>query len=106
MEEKILAALRWRSAVKVFDAAKKVSDADLHTILESGRLAPSSIGIEPWKFIVVTNPEIRTAMRAASHDQPKVTDASHLIVIARRTDAENLGAEFGARTAAGTAAKR
>lgn len=91
----ILSALEWRYAVKVFDAAKKVSEADLHTILESGRLAPSSSGIEPWKFIVVENPEVRTALRAASYDQSKVTDASHVIVIARRTDMrENIANEL------------
>ncbi len=85
----IIKALNWRYAVRVFDPAKKVSDEDVQIILESGRLAPSSFGIEPWKFIVVKNPEIRVKLRAASYDQPKVTDASHLIVIARRTDARS-----------------
>lgn len=92
-------ALNWRYAVKVFDPTKKVSEADFHTILESGRLAPSSVGLEPWKFIVVKNTELRQKMRAASYDQPKVTDASHLIVIAHRTDAEHLTPELIARTA-------
>ncbi len=82
----ILQALNWRYAVQVFDPAKKVSDADLQTILESGRLAPSSYGIEPWHFLVIENPALRTALRAACFDQEKVTDASHFVVIARRTD--------------------
>lgn len=85
--EDILKALGWRYAVKIFDPAKKVADEDFKTILESGRLAPSSLGIEPWKFIVVENVGLREKLRAASYGQPKVTDASHLIVIARRTDA-------------------
>ena len=96
---KVIKALNWRYAVKEFDSNKKISDKDLHIILESGRLSPSSIGIEPWRFIVVTNPEIRTKMRAASYDQTKVTDASHIIVIARRTDSENLSSELIERTA-------
>lgn len=97
-KDQILDALKWRSAVKIFDPAKKVSDEDLHTILEAGRLAPSSIGIEPWKFIVVENPEVRKKMRAGSYDQPKVTDASHIIVIARRTDPGVLADELIERT--------
>ena len=76
-----------------------MSDADLATILEAGRLAPSSIGIEAWKFIVVTDPEVRAKLREAAYGQPQVTDASHLIVIARRTDAENIAPELVARTA-------
>jgi len=101
-KEEILKALGWRYAVKTFDAGKKVSDADLSAILESGRLAPSTIGLEPWKFIVVTNPEIRAKIRTASWDQTKVTDASHLVVLARRTDATPLPSEFVARVAKAT----
>ena len=99
--EDILKALGWRYAVKVFDPAKKVANEDLKTILESGRLAPSSLGIEPWKFILVENKELREKLRAASYGQPKVTDASHLIVIARRTDArESMVSELMDRTMA------
>lgn len=99
MKETILHALNWRSATKVYDPTKKVSEDDLHTILESARLAPSVLGLEPWKFIVVNNPEIRTALRAAGYDQSKFTDASHLVVIAQRTDADALVNELLDRTA-------
>jgi len=97
--EEIINALKWRYATKVFDASKKVSDEDMQTILESARLAPSSTGIEPWKFLVVKNADLRQKLRAASYDQLKVTDASHLVVIARRTDADVLPDELIARTA-------
>lgn len=99
MDKGIKNALNWRYAVKIFDPTKKVTDSDLSAILEAGRLAPSSVGLEPWKFIVVKNEEFRKKMRAASYDQPKVTDASYIIVIAHRTDAENLTAELISRTA-------
>jgi nitroreductase len=98
--ENIIQALNWRFAARVFDSAKKVSDADLHTILEAGRLAPSSFGIEPWHFFVIENPDLRAKLREVGYGQPKITDASHLIVIARRTDArENIVRELLARTA-------
>lgn len=96
---KITQALSWRYAVKTFDPTKKITDNLLQTILESARLAPSSVGIEPWKFIIVHNPEIREKIKAASYNQTKVTDASHLIIIAQRTDAQNLISETLTRTA-------
>lgn len=100
MQEQIVKALEWRYAVQSFDSAKKVSEGDLKTILESGRLAPSSYGLEPWKFIVVESPEVRERLQAVSYGQPKVSEASHLIVIARRTDArEKIVSERIARTA-------
>lgn len=98
--EQIIKALNWRYAVKIFNKDKKVSEEDLHTILESARLSPSSSGIEMWKFIVVENPERRMALREVSDNQPKVTDASHLIVLTYRTDSEqNLINERLERTA-------
>jgi nitroreductase/dihydropteridine reductase len=100
MKESILQALAWRYAAQVFDPTKKVSKADLGLILESARLAPSSIGIEAWKFIVVENPEIRMQLREAGYGQSKISDASHLIVLARRTDIrENIANERIERTA-------
>lgn len=100
MNKEIIKALNWRYATKIFDPNKIVSDDDLHTILESARLSPSSIGAEMWKFIVVTNKEIREKLRAVSFDQPKVTDASHLIILTYRTDiVENLTKEKIERTA-------
>lgn len=99
MTEHILNALNWRYGVKKFDTTKNVSDELMATILEAGRLAPSSVGIEPWKFIVVKNPELRTKIRAAGYDQEKITDAPYLVVLAQRTDAENLTKELVARTA-------
>lgn len=93
MKDSILQALNWRYAVQVFDKNKHITDEELHTILESGRLAPSSIGLEAWKFIVVENPEIRLSLQKIGYGQLKIVDASKLIVIAYRTDAQKVGEE-------------
>lgn len=84
----IINALNWRYATKSFDPSKKLSDEQLDTILESMRLSASSYGLQPWKFIVVSNPETRTALRAAAWDQTQVTDASVFIVLTVRTDVD------------------
>jgi nitroreductase len=95
----IIDAMNWRYAGKVFDTTKQVTEEDLHTILEAGRLSPSVYGMEPWNFIVVKNKELRKKLREASYDQSKVTDASYIIVIATRTDATNVADELVERTA-------
>lgn len=66
----------------MFDTSKKLTAEQISKLLECMRLSPSAYGLQPWKFIVVTNPEVRLKLRAAGYDQPKITDASHLIVIA------------------------
>lgn len=100
MKDEILKALNTRYATNVFDPSKKVSEDDLHTILESARLSPSSLGLEMWKFIVVNNLELRAKILEAGYGQPKITDASHLILITYRTDVvENISNERIERTA-------
>lgn len=78
----IIDALNWRYATKAFDTTKKVSEKDLENILEATRLTASSFGLQPWKVIVVTNPEIRAKLRENAWGQAQVTDASHLVVFA------------------------
>jgi nitroreductase len=96
----ILQALQWRYATQVFDTTKSVDHETLHAILQSAVLSPSSFGIEPWKFIVVENPEVRAKLREVGFGQPKITDAPHLVVIAYRTDLkENISRERIERTA-------
>ncbi len=85
---KNIKALNWRYATKKFDPLKKVSEENLNELLESARLAPSSYGLQPWKLVVVTNPELRKKLREHAWGQPQITDASHLIVLAARTDVD------------------
>ncbi len=99
--KQIIDALNWRYAVKEFDPTRKISDKDFETIMESARLAPSSSGTEPWKFIVVNNPETREKLKQASYGQPKVTEADKFVVLARRTDLrENIADEAAERASA------
>ncbi len=79
---KAIEALKWRYATKKYDVTKKLSAEQVATIKEALRLAPSSFGLQPWHFILVENPELRTKLRAAGYDQAQITDASHLLVLA------------------------
>jgi len=58
-KEEILTQLNWRYAVKQYDPAKKISDTDWETLEEALSLAPSSFGLQPYKFIVITDEAIR-----------------------------------------------
>lgn len=81
----IIEKLQRRYATKVFDPSKKISETDMHTLLEALRLAPSSFGLQPRRFIRVTNPETRLMLQANSWNQPQITQASDIIIIATRT---------------------
>jgi nitroreductase len=80
----LLQSLQWRYATKKFDSTKKLSEAQLHDLLETLRLAPSSYGLQPWQFVVVTDPTLRAELQKNSWNQAQVTEASHLIVLCAR----------------------
>lgn len=77
----IIEALQWRYATKVFDTNKKLSEEQKSVLLESLRMSASSYGLQPWKFVVVTNPEVRMKLKEAAWGQPQITDSSELIVL-------------------------
>ncbi len=86
--DQVLAALSWRYATKQFDASRKIP-ADAWDVLEQALvLTPSSFGLQPWQFLIVTDEEIRARLQAESWNQPQVTEASHFVVLTARTDLE------------------
>ena len=80
--DELIAHLNWRYAVKKFDPTRKISDSDWSALEHSLVLAPSSFGLQPWKFFVVNTPETRQQLVECSWGQTQVVDASHLVVLA------------------------
>lgn len=72
--------LFWRYTTKKFDPAKKISEEDLASLLDVLKMAPSSYGLQPWKFVIVRDPSLRQQLRGHAWGQSQVVDASHLIV--------------------------
>jgi len=82
----LLSALGWRYAVKRFDPAQRVSD-ELWSALEASLvLTPSSMGLQPWRFIVVTDSPMKAQLALAAYGQAQVVDCSHFVVMAVRRD--------------------
>lgn len=82
----LVEALNWRYATKKFDPNKKIPDETWSALEQALVLAPSSIGLQPWKFFVVTNAAVKTELMAASYRQPQIGDCSHLVAFAARRD--------------------
>jgi nitroreductase len=85
---KFLENQNWRYATKKFDATKKISSEDLNILKEAIRLSSSSYGLQPYKVIIVENPELRAKIQPAAWGQSQIVEASHLIVFANETQLE------------------
>ncbi len=60
----VFEAIKTRRSIRKYKK-KPVEKAKLLKVLEAARLAPSACNFQPWRFIVVTNPEIRENLRLA-----------------------------------------
>lgn len=84
-----LEALNWRYSVKKF-SGEKIPEAQLDRIIEAARLSASSMGLQPYKMLVVETPELKTQLSEAFYQQQQVETCSHLLIfVSRKTISEN-----------------
>jgi nitroreductase len=77
----LLEALHWRYATKAFDPTRSIDAVTWQALEASLVLTPSSYGLQPWRFLVITDPAIRAQLRPHSWNQSQITDCSHLVVL-------------------------
>lgn len=76
-----LEAIKARRAVKHYDPAFKMPQADIDRLLEHMLESPSSFNIQHWRIVTVQDSALRQQIRAAAWDQAQVTDASLLFIL-------------------------
>ena len=76
-----LKAMHFRHACKVFDENKAIKKEDFLDILEVGRLSPSSMGMEPTRFVVVEDKNLREELKTLCWNQVQLTSASKVVVL-------------------------
>lgn len=91
----LIEALNWRYATKKMNGTA-VPQKDVDQIIEAARLAPTSSGLQPFKIIVVTNPELKAKIAAVAFNQQQIIDCSHLLIFAAWDNytTENISAVF------------
>ncbi|MDX1332322.1 MAG: NAD(P)H-dependent oxidoreductase [Robiginitalea sp.] len=86
LAKEYIESLNWRYATKKFDPSRTIPEADLRKLLEAVRLSASSYGLQPYKILVVEDKDLREQLRPSCWNQPQITEASHVLVIASRAD--------------------
>ena len=86
-KKEFIETMYFRHATKKFDASKKITKEDFDFILETGRLSPSSTGLEPWQFVVLENEKIRNLIGENSFGaKGQMPTASHIVLYYVRKD--------------------
>ncbi|MEG9481779.1 NAD(P)H-dependent oxidoreductase [Mannheimia sp. HC-2023] len=86
-KDDVLNAFHYRASTRSYDGNKKIPAEDMNYILELGRLSPSSVGSEPWQFIVLQNPKLRQAIKPYCWGIPTMETSSHIVVILAKKNA-------------------
>lgn len=73
--------LHSRYAVKLFDASRKIDDGTWQALEDALALSPSSFGLQPWKFVVVSDDALKAQLLPHAWNQATVTSCSHLVVL-------------------------
>ncbi len=87
-----------RQSDRAFDSSRPVEKEKIDRILEAARLAPSACNSQPWKFIVIDNPDIKnsiadaTSNRILSINHFTKQAPVHIIIVEEQA---NLSAGFG-----------
>lgn len=77
-------SLNWRYAVKKYDPSRRVSAEDIEQLKKAVQLSVSSVGLQPYKVIIVEDPAVKHQLVEAVSGNNKnlVTDASHVFIFA------------------------
>ncbi|MET3538982.1 nitroreductase family protein [Chryseobacterium limigenitum] len=77
----IIEALNWRYATKRM-TGEKLDEVLVNEIIEAARLTPTSVGLQPFHIIKISNPEIKKQIQPIAFGQPQILESSHLLVFA------------------------
>ena len=77
----VIQTIKERRSINFFEPGKEVSDGKLKELFEIANLSPSSFNLQPWRVIVVREPQRKKVLRKCAFDQPKVEDASAVLII-------------------------
>ncbi|WP_392553132.1 NAD(P)H-dependent oxidoreductase [Orbus wheelerorum] len=86
--DKLTQAFNFRHACKVFDDTKQISREEIDYILDAGRQSPSSFGMEPWHFVIISDIAIKQRLKPLCYGQEQITSCSDLIIVLYRKDTQ------------------
>lgn len=84
-----LDAMQWRYATKSYDSSQKLDKETMYALMEILRLTPTTLGLQLWRFVIISDPDIRKKLVGfcnrihGGHQEHHMQTASHVIVFCR-----------------------
>lgn len=74
--------VKGRRSIRKYDTTVKISKEEMNEIIETATLAPSSVNLQPWRFLVIDSDEAKATLAPlARFNQAQVATSSAMIVL-------------------------
>lgn len=87
VETDFFALIRERQSIRSYDPSVAITEEELKELLREATLAPSSSNLQPWRFVVVTDPAVKAELKPIANNQQQVVDAAATIILLGDTEA-------------------
>ncbi len=74
-------AVDQRRATPSFDSSVSIETSELIQLIEKANLAPSSMNLQPWEFLICHSPADKMRLQGVSYGQKKIAEASAVLVL-------------------------
>lgn len=85
-KKQVIEAILQRRSIRKFDNEKDISDKLVDILLEAGRLAPSGLNNQPWRFAIVRRQDLKDQMAQLTHYHGIIRSAPVLIIVLLDTE--------------------
>ncbi len=86
----LVEAIKERRSINFFEPGREVSNGKLKELIELANLSPSSFNLQPWRVVIVNTLRRKAALRKCAFDQPKVEEASAVLIMIADPDGVEL----------------
>lgn len=81
MDQSVSTVIRERHSVRKYDANYKIAREEIESILNGAILAPSSSNLQPWRFIIIDNEDVKKELRLIANNQEPIETSSAVIAV-------------------------
>ncbi len=85
----VIDSLQWRYATKKFDSSRKLTSQQVETLKDAINLTPTSLGLQPFKVMVIEDDETKMKIFPHAYNQAQVITSSHIFLFCAKKQIEN-----------------
>ena len=84
VQKSALGVIKARTSIRSFTGAK-LTEEQINILLDAAMAAPTAVNIQPWRFVVITDDEVKASLYSGELHKKMVTTAGAVIIVCGET---------------------